>query len=132
MAALEWEEAALNAPDFANHPLVMPLNRLAGARWLAASGDTEQAQRLLGWVDGAFLTHPSTPYNLMVTGLADLERGRNEARLGHRARAAGHYREFLRQYDRPVRGHLPLVEEARASLRELDTGGAGAPGPSAE
>ena len=122
MAALEWEQAALNAPDFMNHPLVVPLDRLAGARWLAASGDTEQAQRLLGWADGAILLHPSTPYTLMVAGLADLERGRNEERLGHGATAAGYYREFLRRYDRPVRGHLPLVEEARVRLRELGGG----------
>jgi hypothetical protein len=121
MAALEWEQAALNAPDFMSHPLVVPLDRLAGARWLAASGDAEQAQRLLGWVDGAILLHPSTPYSLMVAGLADFERGRNEERLGHGERAAGYYREFLRRYDRPVRGHLALVEEARAWLDKLGT-----------
>jgi TolB-like protein len=118
MATLEWEEAASLAPDFASHPLVIPLDRLAAARWLASAGDAEQALRLLRWVDGPFLLHPSTVYGLMFAGLADLERGRAEGRLGHAELAGSYYQRFLRRYDRPVQRHLPLVEEARARLRE--------------
>jgi tetratricopeptide (TPR) repeat protein len=113
MAALEWEQAALRAPDFAGHPLAIPANRLAAARWLAASGDVEQALRLLRWVDGPFLLHPSTPFSLMLVGLVDLERGRIEEHLGHADLAAGYYRNFLGRYDRPMQRHLHLVEEAK-------------------
>jgi hypothetical protein len=124
MADLEWEQAALAAPDFADHPLVMPLNRLAGARWLAATGDADESLRLLRWVDGPYLIHPSTIYGLMLLGLADLERGRIEERLGRAELAASYYERFLRRYDRPVILHLPLVEEARNRLRKLTAAGA--------
>ena len=119
MAALEWQEAALTDPDFASHPLVIPTDRLAAARWLAATGDAEQALRLLRWVDGAFFLHPSTVYSLMFVGLADLDRGRIEERLGHAELARSYYGRFLRRYDRPVQQHLPLVEEARTRMGQL-------------
>jgi serine/threonine-protein kinase len=116
MATLEWEEAAVAAPDFAEHPLVIPLDRLAGARWLAANDDTEQAQRLLEWVEAAYGFHPSTLYSLALAGLADLERARIEEGLGQPELARRYYLRFLRRYDRPVPHHLPLVEEARAQV----------------
>jgi TolB-like protein/tetratricopeptide (TPR) repeat protein len=116
MAALEWEEAALAAPDFASHPFVIAVDRLAAARWLASTGDAEQAVRLLRWVEGAFFLHPSTVYGLMFAGLADLERARAEERLGHAELARSYYQSFLRRYDRPVQRHLPLVEEAKTRL----------------
>jgi serine/threonine-protein kinase len=118
MAALEWEEAALAAPDFASHPLVIPIDRLAAARWLASTGDADQALRLLRWVDGAYFLHESTIWGLMFAGLADLERGRIEERLGHAELARSYYQRFLRRYDRPVRQHLPLVEEAKTRMSE--------------
>jgi serine/threonine protein kinase len=113
MAGLEWEQAQVGDPDLADHPLAVPLDRLAAARWLAASGDAEQALRLLRWADAAFFVHPSTIYSLMLAPLAELERGRIEDRLGHADLAAGHFREFLRRYDRPVPRHAALVNEAR-------------------
>jgi eukaryotic-like serine/threonine-protein kinase len=122
IAALEFEEAALDAPDFARHPLVIPLDRLAGARWLATSGDPEQARRLLRWADGLFFLHPSTVYGLMFVPLADLERGRIEELLGHPAMAGRYYRRFLRRYDRPAERHRSLVEEARGRVRALSAG----------
>lgn len=114
MGALEWEAAALADPDFVSHPLVLPLDRLAAARWLAAAGDAEEALRLLRWADGVFYLHPSTIYGLMFAGLADLERGRIEEGLGHADLAAGYYRRFLHRYDRPVPRHAALVKETRA------------------
>jgi hypothetical protein len=113
MASLEWEQAALAAPDFVDHPLAVPVDRLAAARWLASTGDAEQALRLLRWIEGSFFLHPSTPYTLALAGLVDLERGRIETRLGHAELAASYYKRFLRRYDRPVQRHLPLVEEAK-------------------
>ncbi len=118
MAALEWQEAAVSDPDFVSHPLVIALDRLAAARWLTASGNPDEALRLLRWVDGAFFLHPSTIYSLMFAGLADLERGRVEERLGHGGLAGGYYRRFLQRYDRPVQRHAALVEEAKARLED--------------
>ncbi|MGH7514479.1 MAG: hypothetical protein ACREOQ_16325, partial [Gemmatimonadales bacterium] len=116
MASLEWEQAALGDRDFASHPLAVPLDRLAAARWLAASGDAEQALRLLRWGDAPFYIHPSTLYSLMLAALVDLDRGRIEDRLGHADLAAGHYRAFLRRYDRPVPRHAALVKQAKARI----------------
>jgi hypothetical protein len=58
-------------------------------------------------------------YGTMLQGLADLERGRIEERLGHGELAVGYYRKFLARYDRPGPKHMPLLEEARARVREL-------------
>jgi hypothetical protein len=122
MAGLEWQEAALSASDFTRHPYTIAINRLAAARWLAASGDADQALQLLTWVDGPYFIHPSTVYSLMLTGLVDLERGRIEEQKGRVGSARNYYREFLRRYDRPVIGHRRLVEEAKTAMVRL-TGG---------
>ena len=96
---------------------------MAAGRWLAASGDSERALRLLTWVDGPYFIHPSTVYSLMLTPLVDLERGRIEEQSGRAGSARNYYREFLRRYDRPVIGHRRLVEEARnAVVRLTDRG----------
>jgi len=123
LAALEWQEAAVSAPDFLAHPYTIAVDRLAAARWLAASGDTEQAARLLTSVDGAYFLHPSTLYSLMLTGLVDLERGRIEEQRGHEPAARDYYREFLRRYDRPMPNHRQLVEEAKAGMGRLTPAG---------
>jgi tetratricopeptide (TPR) repeat protein len=119
MADLEWHEAGLSAPDFRLHPYTIAVDRVAAARWLAASGDAERALKLLTWVDGPYFIHPSTVYSLMLTALADLERGRIEERRGRTSSARHYYRECLRRYDRPVIGHRPLVEEAKTAMARL-------------
>jgi serine/threonine-protein kinase len=116
LAAVEWEEAAVNAPDFVDHPLAIALDRIAGARWLASAGDAEQALRLLRWMDGPFLLHPSTEYSPAFAGLVDFERGRIEDRQGHTDSARASYARFLRRYDQPVARHRALVEEARKRI----------------
>jgi hypothetical protein len=83
---------------------------------VASTGDADQALRLLEWVEGPYLIHPSTVYSLMFAGLADLERGRIETQRGHAEAAGRHYRRFLQRYDRAVARHVPLVEEARARV----------------
>ena len=115
MAALEWEQAAIGAPAFVDHPFTIVVDRLAAARWLQET-DPAQSLRLLNVVDGAYMIHPSTPYSIMLSGPAGLERARIEERMGHDDLARAHYREFLRLYDRPTAGHAALVEEARAAL----------------
>jgi outer membrane receptor protein involved in Fe transport len=119
MAALEWQEAALAAWDFTRHPYTIAVDRLAAARWLAATGDAERALQLLTWVDGPYFIHPSTVYSLMLTPLVDLERGRIEEQKGRAGPARNYYREFLRRYDRPVIGHRRLVEEAKTAVVRL-------------
>jgi tetratricopeptide (TPR) repeat protein len=121
MAALEWEQAAVLAGDFAHHPFAISLNRLAAARWLASNDDPGQAQRLLRWVDGGYALHPSTLYTVAIAGLADLERGRVEEQLGRPELARSYYQRFLRRYDRPVPQHVHLVKEARARLVARDS-----------
>ena len=74
MAALEWEQAVIAAPDFVDHPLTIPLDRLAAARWLSATGKDDEALRLLRWVDGRFAIHPATVYGIMLAALVDRER----------------------------------------------------------
>jgi hypothetical protein len=124
MAELEWQQAAVKAPAFVHHPYAIAVDRLAAARWLAGSGDGDQALRLLTVVDGPYLLHPSTPYSIMLTGLVDLERGRIEERSGRNDLALNYYREFLRIYDRPVIAHRPLIEEAKAAVARLTAKGA--------
>jgi serine/threonine protein kinase/tetratricopeptide (TPR) repeat protein len=119
MADLESQEAALSAPDFTGHPYTIAVDRLAAGRWLAASGESERALRLLTWVDGAYFIHPSTVYSLVLMPLVDLERGRIEEKKGRRGPALNYYREFLRRYDRPIIGHRGLVEEARTAVGRL-------------
>jgi TolB-like protein/tetratricopeptide (TPR) repeat protein len=123
MAGLEWQEAALSAPDFTRHPYTIAVDRLAAARWLAASGDADKALQLLTWVDGPYLIHPSTVYSGMLTPLVDLERGRIEEQKGRAGSARNYYREFLRRYDRPSIGHRRLVEEAKNAMVRLTGGG---------
>ena len=119
MASLEWQEAALSAPHFLHHPYAIAVDRLAAARWLAASGKADQAFSLLSFVDGPYFIHPGTVYSLMLAGLVDLERGRIEEQRGGSGSARKYYREFLRRYDRPMIGHRRLVDEAKAAMARL-------------
>ena len=119
MANLEWQEAGLSAPNLRHHPYTIAVDRLAAARWLAASGKADQAFRLLSFVDGPYFIHPGTVYSQMLAGLVDLERGQIEEQRGRSASARKYYREFLRRYDRPVTGHRRLVDEAKAAVARL-------------
>jgi TolB-like protein len=119
LAALEWEEAAVLAPDFVDHPLVIALDRIAGARWLSAAGDAEQALRLLRWSEGVFLLHPSTAYSPAFAGLVDLERGRIEDRLGRAEPARASYTRFLQLYDRPMARQRSMVEEVKKRVTAM-------------
>ena len=93
------------------------MHRLAAARWLASTGDLDQAARLLRWVDGPHLLLRSTVYGVMLSGPTFLERGRLERRRGRATQAAEYYREFLRRVDRPTPRYRPQAEEIRAILR---------------
>jgi hypothetical protein len=92
------------------------VHRLAAARWLADSGDPEQAARLLRWVDAPQLLHEGTVYGIMLSGPTFLERGRVEWRMGRSVQAAEYYREFLRRVDRPTPRYQPRLDEAREAL----------------
>jgi hypothetical protein len=83
------------------------------------ASNADQALRLLTWVDGPYLLHPSTLYSVMLTELVDPERGRIEEQRGRAGSARNYYCEFLRRYDRPVIGHRPLVDEAKTAMVRL-------------
>ena len=116
LARLEWEEAARLAPDFDAHPWAIAVHRLAAARWLASSGDPEQAARLLRWVDAPQTAARGTVYGIMLSGPTYLERARVERRMGRSAQAAEDYREFLRRVDRPTPRYRAHLDEAREAL----------------
>ena len=116
MAGLECEQAARWAPDLNTHPWAIAVHRLAAARWLASSGDPEQAVRLLLWVDAPQLLHEGTVYGIMLSGPTYLERARAERRMGRSAQAAEDYRELLRRVDRPTPRYRPHLDEAREAL----------------
>ncbi|HEX5634809.1 MAG TPA: hypothetical protein VFX50_16310, partial [Gemmatimonadales bacterium] len=129
LARLEWEEAAVAAPHFRDHPFTIAVDRMVAARWLAHAGGAEEAARLLTWVDGVYFLHPSTPYGAMLRGLAGLERGRIEERRSRADAAAAHYRTFLQQYDQPMPSHRAMVDEARERLARLEASGPVTPPP---
>jgi hypothetical protein len=61
MAALEWRRADLVNEDAGRElASVTPLDRIFGARWLAASGGLAEAERLLRFVDAPFALVPSS------------------------------------------------------------------------
>jgi hypothetical protein len=116
LAGLEWEQAARLAPDLETHPWAIAVHRLAAARWLADSGDPEQAARLLRWVDAPQMLHEGTVYGIMLSGPTYLERARVERQMGRSAQAAEDYREFLRRVDRPTPLYRAHLDEAREAL----------------
>jgi TolB-like protein len=119
MAALEWQQSEQWYPHRFDYPAVVPIDRLAAAEWLLATGDTTQAARLLTWIDADF---PGSSYTTMVRGLVELERARIDDAGGHPDLARAHYQQFLLRYDMPTPSHRRLVEEADEALARL-TGG---------
>ncbi len=120
MAALEWQQAEHWYPHNFRYPAVMPIDRLAAAEWLLATGDTTQAARLLTWVDADF---GGSSLTAVVRGLAELERARIEDARDHPDLARAHYQQFLMLYDMPMLPHRHLVEEANAALARLSLPG---------
>jgi TolB-like protein len=117
LATLEWEQAEQFAPHRFPHRALMPVNRIAAAQWLFASGDTAQAARLLTWVEGDFGLGGLTA--LALRGLVELERARIEEARGHAEQALAHYRQFLLRYDAPMPSQRPLVAEAKEAVARL-------------
>jgi hypothetical protein len=100
--------------------LLPQINRLHGANWALATGDTLTAERLLEWRDAVFQLSQTATFAIPLTPLFELARARIADRRAPAATAAIHYREFLRAYDLPVPAHRHLVEEARSALRRLE------------
>jgi TolB-like protein len=118
VAVLEWTQAEQGYPDDRSYPALSPLQRLAAARWLLATGDTAQAARLLTCVD-AYFAHPSAMLKVPLRALVELERARIEQARGRVGLARAHYQQFLMRYDMPGRSQLHLVSEAEAALARL-------------
>jgi TolB-like protein len=67
MAALEWRRANLPVGTAAaEFPSVTPLDRIFGARWLAAAENPAEAERLLRFVDAPFALVPSTTVSMFM------------------------------------------------------------------
>jgi hypothetical protein len=97
------------------------VQRLAAAQWLAQTGDTERARRLLRWQDAR--SWPGWLYSLndVLAAPTYFTRARIEETLGDTARARRYYRHFLRRYDQPMQSQAHLVEEARSALARMRT-----------
>ncbi len=99
------------------YPYLTAVNRLAAGRWLAASGDTARAARLLTWHEAVqFPSHLSAHADATLGALIYAERARLAGSLGQTERARQFYQQFLRRYDLPVAAQMHLVVEARAAL----------------
>jgi hypothetical protein len=96
---------------------LLPLHRLAAARWRGARDPTDAA-RLLGWLDLPYLLHPSQYAGLSLRGFYARERARLAA-AGDPETAIRRCREVLETFDLPNARVRPLVEEAHAELRRL-------------
>ena len=123
LAALEWRRAETGYAGEGDRTISVPVNRIAAADWLLASGDIVQAERLLHWNE-AYLSPES---GIVFSGLVALQRARLEQSRGLEDDARRHYRDFLSRYDVPTPRHRHLVEEATAALRQRSDE-VGAPG----
>lgn len=112
LACLEWDRTWLPAgQDGWRMPATFPVQRLVGARALAASGDTAAAIRLLNWVDGAPTGNLAYAVALLRP-YALLERARLHEGKGDRRRAKYDYEALLRRLDRPTASLQPVRADA--------------------
>ncbi|MFL5617516.1 MAG: protein kinase domain-containing protein [Gemmatimonadaceae bacterium] len=113
MLALERDRYHVSAA----HPYLAGVNRISASRWLAASGDSVEAARLLTWHEAIGYRLPQPLHaNAVLAPIANLERARLLTALGQPEAARVHYARFLAAYDSPVPTLRGLVAEARAGL----------------
>ena len=113
MAALAWSPGGIDRPYWG-------INRLAGARWLEAEGDLEQAARLLPWWQ-AMIGNPDFVHAVIVLwGPSLMETARVEAARGNKELARENYQQFLRLYDMPSPRVRYLQDDARQALRNFE------------
>ena len=116
LLALEREPVRLSG----THAFLTGVNRLTAARWLAATGDTATATRLLTWHEAVGDKRPQTVHaNVILAPFAYLARARLLAGQGQRAAARENYIRFLANYDAPVQAHQGLADEANAAVTRL-------------
>jgi TolB-like protein len=119
LARLERERAQLHRNNN-GHTLLAGIDRLAASRWLAAAGDTAQAQSLLHWTETVLAPYGQwIATNRMLSGPALLEQARLEDRQGHAEEARRAYSQFLEWYELPGTRERPLVREAQSALARL-------------
>jgi hypothetical protein len=123
LGALNWERPDLLVPGADVHPYIIAVSRLAAGRWFVALGDTTAAAHALGWFDAWWALDGYRTPRRVLGALADRERARLYQLAGQPDLARRRYAEFLRRYDRAVPSHQALVDDARAWLGRLATGG---------
>jgi hypothetical protein len=102
------------------HPYLAGVHRMTASRWLAMSGDTLSAARLLTWHEAiGYRSAQSMHANALLAPFANLERAPLLQALGQRDAARELYERFLAIYDSPVGAHQGLVAEARADLARM-------------
>jgi hypothetical protein len=102
------------------HPYLAGVHRMTASRWLAMSGDTVGAARLLTWHESMGFRSPQALHaHALLAPFANLERAPLLQALGQREAARLLYERFLAMYDSPVRAHEGLVTEARADLARM-------------
>ena len=102
------------------HPYLAGVHRMTASRWLAVSGDTLGAARLLTWHESIGFRSPHALHaNALLAPFANLERAPLLQALGQREAARELYERFLAIYDSPDPAHQGLVAEARADLARM-------------
>jgi hypothetical protein len=102
------------------HPYLAGVHRMTASRWLAISGDTIGAARLLTWHEAIGFRAPQVLHaNALLAPFANLERAPLLQALGQRDAARELYERFLTIYDSPDPAHQGLVAEARADLARM-------------
>jgi serine/threonine-protein kinase len=117
------EEACANDDNHCNFftPSIA-VQRLAAAQWLAETGDSERARRLLRYLDAAVWPSWLYSFNDVLAAPTYLARARLEEDGGDARRAGAYYRQFLRRYDQPMPAQAALVREANEALARLGEG----------
>jgi serine/threonine protein kinase/TolB-like protein/tetratricopeptide (TPR) repeat protein len=102
------------------HAYLAGVHRMTASRWLAVSGDTLGAARLLTWHESMGYRSPQVLHaNALLAPFANLERAPLLQALGQREAARELYERFLAIYDSPIGAHQGLVAEARADLARM-------------
>jgi hypothetical protein len=120
---LAWQSAEYCVMNESCNDLVpdIAVQRFIAARWLAETGESEQAQRLLRWQEAQWWDWPWM-LGHALGGPTFLVRARIEQARGDTTRARGYYREFLRRYDQAMPSQEHLVMEAEQALAQLSGG----------
>jgi len=111
-------EAMLHLRLRTAHPLLIPMNRLLGVRWLRSLDRDPEAGELLTWQD-AIGGPVDQAWNRALGTIGLLDRAEIAEAGGRADQARAYYAHFLRRFDRPVPALRPLLRRAQAGLARV-------------